>query len=58
MTNAAKRTALRRAINRYRDAAIADTWKGAGSPADYDAVGADLAQANRLLNEAIKRCLP
>jgi hypothetical protein len=53
-----KRAALRRAINRYRDAAISDSWKGGGHPDYYAEIEYELEQSEAALVALIKRYLP
>lgn len=53
-----KRAALRRAINRYRNAAIADSWKGGGDSDWYPEIEHELEQSERCLVALIARYLP
>lgn len=53
-----KRSALRRAINRYRDAAISDSWKGGGDPNDYGDIEHELERAEIALVNLLNRYLP
>jgi hypothetical protein len=53
-----QRAALRRAINRYRDAAIADSWKGGGDPDDHYWIEEELERAEAALDALIRKYLP
>ena len=42
---------LRRAIKRYVDAEVADSWKGGGDPDSYPEIEAELERARALLDK-------
>lgn len=46
---------LRAAIESYRDAELADSWKGAGDPSDRESIEADLRETKRDLELLIHR---
>jgi hypothetical protein len=46
---------LMRRIEEYRDAAIAESWKGGGDPVDVPAIDAQLQLAEALLNSHIEK---